>query len=327
MTFLFSKTERYILNLLKECKKAKKPKVPRKRYLVLMVCVFFLVLSLVISFSGMAMLSEVKAGSSPLTENDFSDIPPAIVLDARTLSLELYGHSSNAESYFQQLLSAYDDSMDKDLLIIFNPGGWGTKTLDDSSDWMSIMNGIQTELVQAGYKVVAWNFQRTSNDISGKLHELKEVVSGYYSRADDLAKRVDFLTEHNSRLRVILAGESTGTMICDSAMNLLKNNERVYSIQTGLPFWQKNTMRDRTLVVNNNGVIPDSFSNGDLVTVVRSNIKMLLGDNKTEGQGKILNIFSAPGHEYWWQNPGVYNQIGLFLEKYFGTQSQLKDVK
>jgi hypothetical protein len=327
MTFLFSKTERYILNLLKESKKARRIKFPRKRYLVMMAFVFVLALSLIVSFSGMAILSEVNAGKLVSIQNDFSEIPPGTVLDARTLSIELYGHSSNAESYFQQLLSAYNDSADQDLLIIFNPGGWGTKSLDDSSDWMSIMIGMQAKLVQAGYRVVTWNFQRTTDSVSGRLNELKEVVSGYYSKADDLAKRVEFLTDHNMGLRVILAGESTGTMICDSAMNLLKENERVYSIQTGLPFWQKNTIRERTLVVNDNGVVPDSFSKGDFPAMVRSNLKMLLGDTRTEGEGKILNVFSAPGHEYWWQNPGVCNQIGLFLEKYFGTQSQLKEVK
>jgi hypothetical protein len=138
---------------------------------------------------------------------------------------------------------------------------------------------------------------------------------------------VEFLTGHISGLKVILAGESTGTLICDSTMNLLKDNSRVYSIQTGLPFWQKNTIKERTVVVNDNGIVPDAFSKGDLIAVVKSNLKMLLGDNKSADEGKILNVFSAPGHEYWWQDPNVGSQIGSFLKQYFGTQSELQVVE
>lgn len=327
MTFLFSKTERYLLNLLKECKRAKRLKFPKKGYLVLLVGLCVIFLSLILSFSGMATLSLAQPVTSPATNDRFSDIPSSIILDAKTLSVELYGQSSDAELYYQQLLSAYESSADKDLMIIFNPGGWGVKTLNDSSDWLSIMNGILSELRKAGYKPVVLNFLRTTDNIGGQMHEIEEVVSGDSSKANDLAKRVEFLTQHNQKLKVILAGESTGTMICDSTMNLLKDNMRVYSIQTGLPFWQKNTIRERTIVVNDNGLVPDAFSKGDLFTVIKSNILMLLGDKQAEDEGKILNIFSAPGHEYWWDNPKVYTQIGWFLESNFGIQPELQDAK
>jgi hypothetical protein len=327
MTFLFSKTERYLLNLLKECKLAKRKISFKKRHLVLAVSGFIIFMFFIVSFSGMAMLTNVQANSFFTGNAQINDIPSSILQDARSLATELYGQNSGAELYFQQLISAYKSSEDKNVLIIFNPGGWGTKSLEESSDWMSIINGMQKELGSAGFKVVALNYQRTTNDLRGQIHELEEIISGYYSKSNDLSKRVEFLTQHIRELKVILAGESTGTMICDSTMNLLKDNERVFSIQTGSPFWQKNTIRDRTIVVNDNGVIPDTFSRGDFFTVIKSSLQSLLGNKQPEDQGKILNVLSAPGHEYWWQNPKVFSQIGYFLEEYFGVQSKLQDNK
>jgi len=316
MTFLLSKTERYLLNLLKECKQARQFKLPKKRYVVTAISSLLLILFLIISFSGMAVLSDVQAESIPSIVTNSGEIPESVVQDAWEIATGIYGQSDDSEIYFQQLLSAYEASVKNNILIIFNPGGWGTKTLGDSSDWMTIEEGIKTELISAGYKVATLNYLRTTNNLGGQLHEVEEIISGYFSKSKDLAKRVDFLTQHNPDVEVILAGESTGTMICDSTMNLLKENDRVYSIQTGSPFWQKNTIKDRTVVVNDNGLVPDAFSRGDFFTVVKSNINSLLG-NEQQGEGKILNIFSAPGHEYWWQNPNVCSQIKLFLKKYF----------
>jgi hypothetical protein len=322
MTFLFSKTERYLLNLFKECKQSRSLNVLKKRYLALALSVFLLVAVISVSFSGMAVLSGIQAVNVSNLDNPFEDVPPKVIQDAKTISNELYGQSSDAETYYKQLIYAYNATLDKDLLIIFNPGGWGTKSLEESTDWTTIINGMTAELGVSGYKVVILNYQRTKDNLAGHLHEIEESISGYYSKSKDLAKRVEFLITENPKLNVILAGESTGTMICDSTMNLLKDNDRVYSIQTGSPFWQKNTIRDRTIVVNNNGVTPDAFSRGDLFTAVKSNLEALFGNKPSKDGAKILNQFYAPGHEYWWQNPEVYSQIRSFLEEYFGVQSK-----
>jgi hypothetical protein len=325
MTFLFSKTERYLLNLFKEYEQSRSLKYLKKRYLALVLSVFLVAAFISISFSGMTVLSEVQTANVSNIDNHFSNIPPEVMQDARTLSNDLYGQGSNSEIYFTQLISAYSATSDKNLLIIFNPGGWGTKSLEDSTDWTTIINGMAAELGVAGYKVAILNYQRTKDNLAGHLREIEESISGYYSKSKDLAIRIEFLINENPKLNVILAGESTGTMICDSTMNLLKNNEKVYSIQTGSPFWQKNTIRDRTIVVNDNGMIPDTFSRGDFFTAARSNLEVLLGISSTKNGAKILNMFYAPGHEYWWQNPKVYSQIGAFLNEYFGVQSKLQD--
>jgi hypothetical protein len=141
-------------------------------------------------------------------------------------------------------------------------------------------------------------------------------VIGLYSlKAKALASRINFLTEHIPGLRVILTGESNGTIICDEAMKLLKDNPRVFSIQTGTPFWHTNLKNDRTLIINDNGVLPDTFSSGDFFTIVSRNIEVMLGFARPDNnKGTILNFFAAPGHTYSWEELAVRRQIENFLE-------------
>ena len=134
--------------------------------------------------------------------------------------------------------------------------------------------------------------------------------TGYSAKGKDLACRVEFLTRHNSDVKVILAGESNGSVICDRAMAILEDNPQVYSIQTGPPPWHTSLGLDRTLVLNDNGVIPDSFSRGDILTLARANVRSWLGLPELESDsGKILHYVKAPGHEYGWWYPGVYSRI------------------
>jgi len=65
-------------------------------------------------------------------------------------------------------------------------------------------------------------------------------------------------------IRVIVAGESTGTVVADGAMSILRDNPRVYSIQTGTPFWHRPLSLDRTLLMNSNGKTIDTFSHGNI---------------------------------------------------------------
>jgi hypothetical protein len=132
---------------------------------------------------------------------------------------------------------------------------------------------------------------------------------------------VEFLTTHLPELRVIIAGESNGTIICDQVMSILADNPRVYSIQSGPPFWHDSVPLDRTLVMTYNGRTPDSFSQGEVLTVAQANLRALFGLPEPPNEsGAILHFIKAPGHDYWWQYPEVYRQITDFLEQNFGIE-------
>ncbi len=277
---------------------------------------------LALSASPVAVTSETGSGGFPLSASDLSAVPQSVTEDATKLATELFGDAQEKyDDFVNQLLGAYAEAEDKDFVIVFNPGGWGWSLVEASPGWWSIFTGLESELNNSGYTSLLLNYRRTVDTLQGRLDEIVEMINSYSSKSKELAYRVEFLTSHIPNLRVIITGESNGTVISDQAMNILADNPQVYSIQTGPPFWYDNVMLDRTLVMTDNGRTPDSFSRGEFSTMIRASLRALFGLPQPENQsGTIFYYVRAPGHDYWWQYPGVYSQIADFLDKNFGIK-------
>ena len=272
---------------------------------------------LVPSSSVIGVTLRVGPEGLDLPRSDWMAVPQPVVEDATRLATELYGsHQENCNDFIDQLLATYLEARDKDFVIFFNSGGWGWNILGASAEWYSIFIGIQSELASWGYTSLLLNYQRTINTVQGYFNEAMSMIGRYPAQAKDLASRVNFLTKHIPDLRVIITGESNGTVIADSTMSILRDNPQVYSIQTGPPFWHKNVMLERTLVLQGNGIMPDYFSRGDILILICANLEALFGFSQAES-GKILLYLSSPGHEYGWQYPEVYFQITSFLQENF----------
>jgi len=286
-----------------------------------LVLVFGIVV-LAASYSESGVTCETGAEGLPLTLADFSAIPQAVIDDATELAGQLFGdYPEKYDDFVNQLLALYSEAEGKDFVVVFNPGGWGWNLVETSPGWWSIFDGINSELESLGYTSLMLNYQRGVDSFLGRLDETGEMIIGYQSQAKDLASRVEFLTAHIPDLKVILAGESTGTILTDSTMKILVDNQQVYSIQTGPPFWHRTTMLERTLVLTDNGIVPDSFSRGDILTIIWDNLKALFGSSESAGNfGTILRYVEAPGHDYWWQYPGVCSQITDFLRQNFAIE-------
>lgn len=276
------------------------------------------------SYSEIGVTDEVWGEALALSINDFSAVPQSVVADATELASELFGDSGEKYSNFRnQLLTAYVRAEDKDFIVVFNSGGWGWNLIEKTPGWRSILTGIDSELQDLGYESVLLNYRRTSDTLLGCIEEFVEAVADYPSKAKHLAYRMEFLTDHISGLRVIVAGESNGTVIADSTMRILRDNPNVYSIQTGTPFWHKTVKRERTLLLNNNGVTSDTFSQGNIPTIFWASLKGAFGlAPAEENPGTVLGFLRAPGHDYRWQYPEVYSQIVNFLEQNFGIEQQ-----
>lgn len=275
-----------------------------------------------VTYSQVGVTCKIGTGGLPLSICDLSAVPQSVAEDATGLAKELFGDcQEKCDDFTNQLLVDYLEAGDKDFVIVFNPGGWGWNLIEASPGWYSIFTGMELELDDLGYTSLCLNYQRTTDNLLGRLNELVKLVTGYSLKAKDLVCRVEFLTDHVPDLRVIIAGESNGTIISDYVMNILEDNQQVYSIQTGPPFWYKNIMLDRTLLLTDNGITPDSFSRGDFPTIIRGNLKALFGLSQPEDDfGTILHYVDAPGHDYWWQYPEVRFQITSFLEQNFGIE-------
>lgn len=300
-----------------------KSKILSLKLVVALIVVLSLGIGLLVSSSlVVGVTSEVGTGGLPLSAYDLSVVPQAVAEDASRLATELLGGcQEECDDFINQLLAMYAKAKDKDFVVIFNSGGWGENLLEASSGWQSIFTGIESELASSGYTSLLLNHRRSVKTLRGYLDESVERITGYPSKAKFLASRVQFLTKHNPELKVILTGESTGTIICDSVMNMLQNNPQVYSIQTGPPFWHENMVLDRTLLLTSNGIIPDSFSQGNFWDMFWGNLRHWFRlSQPVDDFGTTPHYVRAPGHDYWWQYPEVCSQITTFLHKNFGIK-------
>ncbi len=266
-----------------------------------------------------ATTCKAENGSVVLYANDFSAIPQPVIEDAERVAAELFGDDEQKCDIFKsQILATYLEAKDKDIVIIFNAGGWGWDGVSDSTGWITIVEGMKAELSELGRSCLVLNHKRTSSGINGFMSEFMMAGNLSPSKPKDLAARADFLTRHIDGISVIFTAESNGTTICSSAFDILKENTQVYSILTGPPFWNGSPASERALIMKSNGTCPDSFSNGDVITIIRSNLEAMFGISQQHA-GDILFYIGAPGHYYSWEYEGVRTEITNFLQANFGS--------
>ncbi len=258
---------------------------------------------------------EVGSGDVPLSVNDFSVVPQSMIEDAARLATELFGNDQEkCHDFISQLLATYLVAKDKDVVIIFHSGGFGWTLIEETPEGQGFATGIESELTNSGYSALLLNYFRTAETLNGCLGEIMAEAGLYPSKAKDLALRVEFLTSHIPGIKVILAGQSNGAGICERVMRILKYNQQVYSIQLGPPFWNNCLALDRSLVLRSNGMVPDSFSQGDIFAIIRANLEAMFGISQ-DNSGHILLYIGAPGHDYRWEYETVRSQITDFLGK------------
>ncbi|RJO60606.1 MAG: hypothetical protein C4542_08670 [Dehalococcoidia bacterium] len=263
-----------------------------------------------------ALACDAEMDGHVLAASDFSQAPPQVVQDARDMAAALYDGEAKADEMAGQLVGTYRAAADQDFVVIFNPGGWGWDPVSEIPGWESILFGIEKTLDSFGYKTLLVDFKRTRHGFNGIIGELEVLAGLQLSKAEELAARVTFLTDHLPDLRVILTGESNGATIADNALSLLRENPRVFAIETGPPVWHPSIEFERSLLIENNGVQPDTFSNGDIILIIRSNAESAFGIYKG-GRGDILLYIGAPGHFYSWDYPAVRAQVVDFLTTKF----------
>jgi hypothetical protein len=248
---------------------------------------------------------------------NFSDIPSSIVNEANQLAKSFHPDSvEKQETFVAGLLTTYKLAVDRNVILIFNPGGYGWAGLMDSSGWDTIFDGIIDKLQELGNSILPLTYQRTAHGFFGIWSEAQVNMGIYNDKSKELAAKVLFLSNHLPHIKIILTGESNGSVICDEVLFLLNDNKSVFSIQTGPPFWYTTKGIQNSLVMRTNGTVADTFSNGEFFSIIRANIEALFGISPT-APGGILLYIGSPGHDYNWGYPFVSEQIGIFLQKHF----------
>ncbi len=288
----------------------------RDQVLLVVLIVLGLMLAVGVPASTAGIVSEIGADGQPLcASTDLSAVPQSVADDAACSATQLFGkHGEKHDSFVDELLTMYVKSRDKDVVVLFSPGGWGYGPMDASRPWGSILNGIQSQLSDSCVDSEILIYQRSANSSQGRCEELTEILRDYASKARVLASRVRFLTAHNPDLKVVIVGESTGAVIGGEAMSVLSEEPQVFCIQIGPPCWYGHDGTGRTLVIADNGIVPDSFSRGDLLAIISANLSALFGKSPVEDdRGTVLKYLRAPGHDYWWDYPAVSSEITRFL--------------
>ena len=290
--------------------------------LALFVALVVVMAVMVASYIEMGVTSEIGTGGQPLLAYDVAEVPPSVIDDASEVAAEIFGDDeAKCQDFAAQLLASYAEAKDHDFVLVFNSGGWGWNLLEESPGWWGILEGIDAELATWNYSSVKLDYLRATPDFKGRLDEFWEALIGYRSKAEVLAARTEFLTDHLPDIRVILAGESTGAVIIDSAMVIMGDNPRVYSIQAGPPFWHETITKERSLIMMGNGVSVDTLSYGNGFDFILGCYEKWFGALKPAADyGTEPHIVVAPGHDYWWQYPVVRSQITEFLRENFAPE-------
>ena len=209
----------------------------------------------------------------------------------------------------QEILNAAANS---DVIIIFNPGGWGNTPFEEAQDFAPIIEGIQGTLNEWGYKSVVVPYTRTKDGFLGRITGLREFFNSFKNTSEDLAQEIEFLKEKLPDKKIIIAGLSSGGTFVTETYKKISEDARssVYTIAAGTPFWTEEVQSENVLQLDNNG--KDSLCAGEAKTLLLSLLKTPLRWLSSKSQA-----FYAPGHEYYWPSAEVNPQIVSFLENKF----------
>ena len=213
---------------------------------------------------------------------------------------------------FEELLNS---ALESDIVIIFNSGGWGNTPLEKAEDFAPIIEGIEKTLRDFGYNSLVIPYNRTKNNLFGKITGARDFLNSFQTSSEILAEKVNFLAENLPDKKIILAGLSAGGALVEETMAKISEEAQVYAVAVGIPFWQKTVESENILLLDNNG--KDALSKGELKSLISVLVKApfkwisskINGDDLTFSQ-----VLQAPGHDYLWDSPEVGPKIVTFLE-------------
>lgn len=262
---------------------------------------------------------------------EITDVDQTLQKEARHLAQKFFGNETEKCAIFtNRLLDICARAQGKDLLLIRNPGGWGSKGLDHCFQWeRTIVTGISATIEKLGYTSLLTHYLRTGKGWREKMQEVKAQFQFFTFKARLMAAELEFLTRHIDNLKVILIGVSQGAAFGNAVMQYSTELNQVYSIEFGMPFFHisRRVITERTLVMDSNGIMLDAIVHGSLIGGFKAYLIGPFRWLKYQLQGRPVSFaqcINPPGHEYYWSYPKVQQQIEDFLRINLGTKSGLE---
>jgi len=205
---------------------------------------------------------------------------------------------------------------DKDIIIVFNSGGWGDTPFEKADDIAPIIEKMQETLEQWGYSTVIVPYTRTKDDILGRTTAARELLNNFKNSSSDLAERIEAINQAFPDKKIIVTGLSVGgAFVTRTYQNLSEELEdSVYTIAIGTPFWADNLEGSNMIQIDNEG--RDTLVSGRVGSLFSSLIESPFKWVKANINGERLpfsRAFQAPGHIYSWESPEVGPKIVSFL--------------
>ncbi len=199
-----------------------------------------------------------------------------------------------------------DVATNKDVIIIFNPGGWGNTTLEKAEDFAPIIKGIELTLNGCGYNSIVIPYIRTKDNLFGKITGVKEFFNSFHNSSKDLSERIEFITKNFPDKKIIIAGLSNGASFVNKTYGKIPEEVRdsVYAIAVGAPFWTDTPESNNVLQLSNKR--KDTLVKGEIGSLFLALVRT-----------PFVGAFRATGHDYFWESPEVSSQIITFLESKF----------
>jgi hypothetical protein len=258
---------------------------------------------------------------------------PTLAEETNFLGQQLFGKNIKKRTALtNRLLDICSRVQDKDFLLIHNPGGLGSTPLEGLLEWeRSIVDGVVTTIERLGYSCPLVQYFRSDNTWWAHIRDTKEqarfLFKGQSQKIKEMAAELKFIAEHFSNLKILLIGVSQGAAFSNAVIRQTSELGRVYSIELGLffPHMPRRVITERTLAIDNNGIIPDPIAHRNLRVSFKAYITAPSRWIKYRIEGKPQNFtrcINAPGHDYNWTYPEVRRQVEEFLEIKFGSKDK-----
>ncbi len=247
--------------------------------------------------------------------------------DAHHLARQFFGERApRVHSFTNRIMDVCVRVQDKDFLLIRNPGGWGSKTLEQCLHWeRSIVAGISSTLEQLGYTFFLVQYLRSGNDWREWLRDMREQIRFFTNKARVMAAEVELITRHLDHLNVILIGASQGAAFSNAVMQNITDRQRVYSVELGMffPHVPRRVVTERTLAIDSNGMVPDAAASLDIKACTTACLAapfQWLGHHLRGRPVSFSQCVNVRGHHYDWGQSYVQRQVVDFLKANFGTK-------
>ncbi len=258
--------------------------------------------------------------------------------EASKLARQLFGNSlEKCANFTGELLEVCARARDKDILLVHNPGGFGSTPLEHLLKWeKSIVEGVSATIEGLGYDWLLTKYCRTEAGWWLHMRDMKEQVrfffKGKYPKAKVMAAEIKFIAQHVNNLKILLLGASQGAAFSNVVMRQLGELQRVYSIELGIffPHMPRRVITERTLAIDSNGTMPDPMAHRNLKAGAKAYITAPYRWIKYRLQGKpekFTYCINTPGHNYSWEYPEVQRQIIDFLNTNFGAKHNVEVVR